>query len=188
MSDLFWDLGKQAILLILGVLSGWIGAVRQHRRDDFRTILEERSRQFLEQKDEIERLRNLVQKMELRIDGLEAARDDFPFPTWQVDRNGECIHVNRHFIDRFLTPNGKTPSDVLGKRHEDIWPAAVASHIRSLTNQAMRSPDHKARYDNVDMQDGSSASITLLKIPDYSRSTLVGFTIYAIDVPTSAIV
>lgn len=183
MTDHLFSIISAIVTGIIGGLSGWVLSSRQHRRDDFRTILEERGRQVAEQRNEIDQLRALVQAMERRIDGLEAAREDFPFPMWQVSRSGECIHVNRHFIERFLTPRNKTPADVLGLKHDDIWPAQVAAKIRRLTSAAMASPDKRARLDGIDMEDGTSVSVTLLKIPDYSRTTLMGFSVYAIDVP-----
>ena len=187
MSDHLYSILSAIVTGIIGGLSGWLLSARQHRRDDFRTILDERSRQVAEQRTEIDLLKALVQQMERRIDGLEAARDDFPFPMWQTSRAGEYIHVNRHFTERYLTPRGKTAADILGLKHEDFWPQPVAMQMRMLNASAMLSPDHRARVDGVDMQDGSGVPVTILKIPDFSRSTLVGFTGYVIDVLPAAL-
>ena len=186
MNEHLYSILSALITGVFGGMSGWLLSTRQHRRDDFRTILEERGRQVTEQRTEIDQLKSLLQQMERRIDGLEAARDDFPFPMWQTSRTGEYIHVNRHFIDRFLTPNGKTAADVLGLKHEDIWSPAVSTKFRMLNASAMMAHDNRARFDGVDLEDGSGVPVTLLKIPDYSRTVLVGFTGYVIDILPAA--
>ena len=170
---------------IIGALSGWIMSSRQHRRDDFRTILDERARQVDELLREVASLKALNDQMERRVEGLEAAREDFPFPAWQMSRAGEYIHVNRHFIDRYLTPRGKTVADVLGLKHEDVWNDDVATKLRLLGASASLSPDLRARVDMVDMGDGGVPT-TLLMVPDHSRAIHVGFTGYAIDILPAA--
>lgn len=169
--------------------SGWWLSQRANRRDDFRAILDERARQADDRARQVDELLGEVRalkaenvRLELRIEGLEAGRSDFPFPSWQVNRDGTYVYVNKPYVDLLLAPLGMTEADVIGKRDADIWPLPSAHKLRMLQTAVMMAPDRRARIDGFELHPGIMTPLTILKVPDFARGTLVGFTGYAIDI------
>lgn len=121
------------------------GSDREADRVDFNTVLAEvkaqRDEAWARNKDCDARM----QAMEAEIQGLRLARDLDPFPNWVVDLSGEYLYVNREFEKGFLEPAGQTYRDVVGKRHEDVWPPKFCQTLHLLDTEARSRPDGTAR-------------------------------------------
>lgn len=165
-----------------GGLSAWVSYLvnrRSARRDDFSAILEER-------KAEIEDLRKRFQEQEIeiallkkKVAAVEVDRDDVPVPMWVVDMQGRYLSINARFVTEFLLPRGKAEADVIGKTHTEVWNADTAAKLHALDVAAMKSPERRARLDNIQLN-GTNESVTIYKAPILKNRTLVGFTGLAI--------
>jgi hypothetical protein len=58
---------------------------------------------------------------------LESSHTDAPLPMWLKDISGRMLALNNEYEKTFLTPQGLTSSDYIGKYDDDIWPMEVAN-------------------------------------------------------------
>lgn len=184
----------QALEIVAGVIGGGAGtAALQYaiasmgsKRSDFETIMEARRLESVEQNKTIadlrERFLHAAEEIEIlkkKMAAVEVDRDDVPVPMWIVDTAGHYLSINSRFVTEFLLPRGMSEVDVIGKTHGDIWSAATAAKLHELDDLAMKSPERRARVDNLKMN-GLAEIVTVFKAPILKGRTLVGFTGLAI--------
>lgn len=138
---------------------------------------------LVQQRDEaferIDKLEQRVESQEAEISGLRIARDLDPFPNWIVDLQGHYNFVNRPFEECFLEPQKKTYRDIIGKTHEDFWPATFVETLRTLDTAARKRPDGAARANTtLSLQGVGEWEITVHKIPCRIKGIIVAYAGY----------
>lgn len=158
-------------------------AVREQERLDFNTLLNEVRGQRDEAWRKIEAQSTRMTMLEAEINGLRIARDLDPFPNWVVDLQGEYIYVNREFERYFCEPDDKTYRDVIGKRHEDLWPEAFCKTLQALDLEARARPDGKAKATTKLVLPGlGSAVVTVHKFPVRFKDVIVAYAGFMTDI------
>lgn len=119
------------------------------RRVDFNLIMDrllkenEEIKGMVEQyRSEIDFLKNRNLILENKIQLLESAHMTLPVPMWLKGMDGIMLSVNKSFEDTFLTPHGKSSSDYIGHRDEDIWgpDLAMSFHVNDERVKAGEDP------------------------------------------------
>lgn len=175
------------LLLGGGLLAVWLKyrvQVRGEDRVDFSTVLAAIEKQRDEAWAHIRRQDERIENLEVEIQGLRIARDLDPFPNWVVDLQGRYTYVNREFESFFLEPKRQTHRDVIGKRHEDIWPEEFCRTLHSLDASARKRPDGTARATTEAVLPGlGKCTMTVHKFPIRFKGAIVAYAGYvtAID-------
>jgi PAS domain S-box-containing protein len=151
---------------------------RQQDRLDFEQLLAVVVGQRDDERNLNGKLEGKVERLELEIIGLRLRPDLDPFPNWIIDLEGRYIFVNREFERQFLEPQGKNYRDMIGKRHEDIWPSDFCRKLRALDEIARNTPSGHSR--GVTAIDGRK--ITVHKFPYRIRGAVVAYAGYITDV------
>lgn len=113
---------------------------------NFDTILSEMRKQRDEAWAKVGDYEQRINQLEVEISGLRIARDLDPFPNWIVAANDfSYLYVNREFERCFLAPDGRSYRDVIGRKHEDVWPEAFCQLLYRLNAAAKARPDGTAR-------------------------------------------
>lgn len=118
---------------------------REEARQDFEILLRVVTSQRDEALGKVHEQDGRLDGFELEVQGLRIARDLDPFPNWLVDLEGRFIFVNTEFEQTFLKPKGHNYRALIGKQHEEVFPAAFCERLRLLDIRARTSADKKAR-------------------------------------------
>lgn len=147
---------------------------REEARKDFELLL----RVVTEQRDDafakIDQQNVRFEHVELELQGLRLSRDLDPFPHWIVDLEGRYLYVNAEFESAFLRHRQITPKQMIGEKHEKIFPADFASKLRLLDAQAKVRADHQARA----VLSINSRKVTVHKFPICVHGLPVAFAGY----------
>lgn len=121
-------------------------------------------------------LRTRLDNMELEIVGLKLASSFDPFPRWIVNLEGEYIYVNSCFEEQFLR-NRNPPMnirDLIGKKHDAIWPPELCEKLKTLDAAARSRPDGRARAHVI----VEGQQLNLYKFPVRLHGVIVGYAGY----------
>lgn len=172
-----------AISALLGALGGGgvVAAFLKYRvqfraadKVDFEALNTEVRRQRDEALRRVSEYEQRFELLEAEINGLRIARDLDPFPHWIMDIEGRYSFVNRPFEECFLEPSGKTYRDLIGKRHEDIWPEDFCRTIKALDAAARKRPDGTARaVAHLDVPTLGVCEVTVHKFPCRIKGVVV---------------
>jgi PAS domain S-box-containing protein len=150
---------------------------REQGRLDFETLLRvvtgQRDEAFATIKDHDAKFLAL----EMEVQGLRLARDLDPFPNWIVDLEGNYIFVNQEFEKTFLAPAKLGYRDMIGQKHEKIFPAEFSEKLRQLARRSVARPDKQARMTTT--LDGKT--ITVHKFPICVRGAAVAYAGYVTE-------
>ena len=119
-----------------------------------------------------------MMKLQKSEERFRAFANNVPFETYLKDATGALAFYNKHLGERFRI----TPSDWLGKRNSDLWPADVAAELdeqEKLVRQSMAQVESTAST-----PDGAGAAIhwRLHQVPYETDSGEVWLAGIAIDV------
>lgn len=160
-----------------GLLVGWLKyrvQVRGEDRTDFDTIVAALKQQREEDRARIRELEQRAENLEAEISGLRIARDLDPFPNWVVDLQGCYRFVSRGFETHFLEPKKQSYRDIIGKRHEDVWPDEFCRALKALSVAAAKRPDGTARATlAVDVPALGRCEVTVHKFPIRFKGAIV---------------
>jgi hypothetical protein len=170
--------------IVLG--GGLLAVILNHRvrmRGEERTDFDAINEALKTQRDEaITRGREQdekIERLEAEINGLRIARDLDPFPNWVVDLQGCYRFVNREFEAYFLEPNKQTYRDIIGKRHEDVWPESFCKTLKNLDAAARTRPDGTARaVVRVDVPRLGACDVAIHKFPIRFKGAIVAMAGY----------
>lgn len=109
-----------------------------------------------------------------RLEIMEGAHMDLPWPQWLKDRNGTMIAVNPAYEIMFLAPRGYVKSDYVGERDESVWPADIAVAFREHDAVVLRTREPQDFFEEVVMPDGSRKTLRFLKFPRTVGGAVVG--------------
>lgn len=179
------------LLLNLVLGGGLIAALLRHRvqmrgenRSDFEIIIEALKEQREEDHKRIVQLEQRSENQEAEIAGLRIARDLDPFPHWLMDIEGRFSFVNQPFEERFLEPNRKSRRDLIGKKHDEIWPEPFRQTLQNLDASARRRPDGTARaHTSLEVPGLGQCEVIVHKFPCRIKGVIVAYAGYftAID-------
>lgn len=156
--------------------------LREEQRDDFRLILEIVTGQRDEALRRVVRMEERADALEFEVQGLRLSREIDPFPHWIIDLDGRYIFVNREFEKEFLEPRGLGYRDMIGERHDKIWPVDFAKKLETLDRAAKSRPDRRARA--VVMVEGRK--LTVHKFPICVKGMPVAFAGYITEIESGA--
>lgn len=170
------------VLLGGGLLAIWLKykvQIRSADRSDFEIVVAALRQQREDDSVRIDVLERRLEDQEAEIHGLRIARDLDPFPNWVVDLQGNYKFVNREFEKYFLEAKEQTYRDVIGKRHEDVWPDTFCRTLRSLDRAAAQRPDGTARaVTRLDVPSLGPCEVTVHKFPVRFKGAIVAMAGY----------
>jgi hypothetical protein len=110
---------------------------------------------------EIDKLRAQFEKLSKehqsylqRILVLETEQGNLPFPMWEMDEHECYAWANQAFLDQFLSPDGKSFDDIVGKKHQEVWSAPLSDQLRIISHAARTNVNRVAWARNVNFKDG----------------------------------
>ena len=160
---------------------------REEDRVDFQTILAEVKSQRDEAWGHIKIQDGRIDALEAEINGLRLARDLDPFPNWLVDLQGQYVFANREFEKHFLEPDGLTYRDIIGKTHDDVWPAPFCEILRVLDAKARGRPDGTARsVVHLNVPSIGNSRVTVHRFPIRFKGVIVAYAGFVTDIEADA--
>jgi hypothetical protein len=175
--------GGGGIGAVSQVYLGRLSAVRVSKKDDqdfIRQGFELAVKVVTDQRNDalelLKEQRDRLDQMELEIVGLKLASSFDPFPRWIVDLEGRYVFVNSCFEERFLRTRQPPLNirDIIGQKHDFIWPPEFCVKINMLDAQARSRPDGRARANLI--IEGTQHNV--YKFPVRLHGVIVGYAGY----------
>ena len=155
-------------------------AKNQGKRDNFDKIIStwekdnERLRVDQERsKKEIITLQADVYSLRNKLILMESAHIDLPIPMWLKDTDCKMLALNQAYEDIFLTPNGKTAQDYIGKFDIDVWPKDIATAYVKNDKKVLMSGIVLDKNETV-LINGQEEEMRIIKYVRYAGTTRIG--------------
>lgn len=126
-------------------------------------------------------LRNTVDLLEKKnlslihkVEQLEVAQMDLPFPMWLKDTSGMMLSFNRRYEEVFLIPRGVNRERYLGATDYDVWPEDVAKEFVRHDEIVKRTKKPWHGVEDVLMASGKTRQFVIVKFPRLLGGVIIG--------------
>lgn len=139
--------------------------------------LEQDQRSLMDMRDELlKRINDLVienAQLRARLDLMESAQMNLPWPMWLKDKSGVMLALNPAYERKYLLPRGLTRSDYIGKRDIDVWPEEIARAFGENDRETAERGRVQDFWELI-IVDGRREYERFLKYPRYVNGILIG--------------